>query len=469
MKIRTAIFGVYVSASAIGLAVLMAFILRDVRLRYVESMRRTLNDTAAVLATLLESNLEIAAGAQDLGAAWRQNLPALARATETLRVYVTDARGIVVFDGNDGRDVGRDYALRPEMQAYFEKAYDTKGNTDFVDGELRVTSPVKRGAETVGFVGVARPFSTIAEAVLRARLRLVFGALAIAAVMVGAGWWIASKLTHSIERLTQYAIKVRDGERATPPASRADEIATLSRAFEEMRVTLEGKAHVERYTQALAHELKAPISSIRGAAELLGEEMPREERARFIANLRAESDRMQRVVERLLELSALEARHGRVDFTQVDLRAVLDDAVEQARNIAAQRRIEIHCEPGAKMPVSGERFLLSQAIGNLLQNAVEFSPPGEVVSVEIQQETAATVVSVGDRGPGIPAFAMEKVFERFYSLPRPDTGRKSSGLGLSIVREIARLHGGDVSLENRVGGGACAAFRLPRTSSESSG
>jgi two-component system, OmpR family, sensor histidine kinase CreC len=460
MKIRTAIYGVYVAASAIGLAVLMAFVLREVRLRYVESMRRTLNDTAAVLATLLESESDNVTTTHDLGAAWRKNLTALARAAGTLRVYVTDARGVVVFDGDNGRDVGRDYALRPEMQAYFEKAYDTKGNTDVVDGELRVTSPVKRGTAIIGFVGVARPFSTIADAVLRARLRLVFGALSIAAVMTGTGWWIASKLTHSLERLTQYALMVRDGRRATPPASRADEIAALSRAFEEMRVTLEGKAHVERYTQALAHELKAPLSAIRGAAELLGEEMPREERAHFIANLRAESDRMQRVVERLLELSALEAREGRVDFVAVDIREVINEAVAQAHNLAEQRKVMLRFSPGTAVHVSGERYLLTQAVGNLLQNAVEFSAAEGVVEIRISVEAATVVVTVDDAGPGIPAFALEKVFDRFYSLPRPHTGRKSSGLGLSIVREIARLHGGDITLENRQEGGARAKLSL---------
>lgn len=462
MKIRTAIFGVYVAASAVGLAVLMAFILRDVRLRYVESMRRTLNDTAAVLATLLESNPDVVAGRHDLGAAWRENLPALARAAGTLRVYVTDGRGVVVFDGNGGRDVGRDYTLRPEMQAHFEKAYEASENVGLVDGELRVTAPVKRGAEIIGFVGVARPFSTIAEAILRARLRLLFGALLIAAVMVGAGWWIASKLTHSLERLTQYALTVRDGRRATPPASRAAEIAALSRAFEEMRVTLEGKAHVERYTQALAHELKAPLSAIRGAAELLGEEMPREERARFIANLRAESDRMQRVVERLLELSALEAREGRGNFATVNVRAVLEDAMTQATGVAAQRRVRLEFLSGPAVNVHGERFLLSQAVGNLLQNAIEFSAEGAAVNLDLRVRATMVEVVVEDHGPGIPTFALEKVFDRFYSLPRPDSGRKSSGLGLSIVREIARLHGGEVTLENRVEGGARAVLSLPR-------
>ena len=459
MKIRTAIFGVYVAASAVGLAVLMAFILRDVRVRYVESMRRTLNDTAAVLATLAESSAGTAAG--DLGAAWRDNLPALSRAAGTLRVYLTDARGVVVFDGNGGRDVGRDYALRPEMRSHFTKAYESTGNEGLVDGELRVTAPVMRGTEIMGFVGVARPVNTIAEAVLRARVRLLIGALLIAMVMTSAGWWIASKLTHSLERLTHYVQAVRDGHRAAPPESRADEIAALSRAFEEMRVTLEGKAHVERYTQALAHELKAPLSAIRGAAELLGEDMPRDERGRFIANLRAESDRMQRVVERLLELSALEARQGRVDFAPVELRSVIVELITQFASLAAQRNVSLTFAEGPAAQVMAERFLLTQAIGNLLQNAIEFSSGGSVVSISLRAKAGTLQITVEDRGPGIPAFAVDKVFDRFFSLPRPDSGRKSSGLGLSIVQEIARLHGGEAAIENRPDGGARAMLTLP--------
>jgi two-component system sensor histidine kinase CreC len=461
MKIRTAIFGVYVAASAVGLAILMGFVLREVRLRYVESMRRTLNDTTALLAVLLEADLARQNGAPDLGAAWRANLPAFARAAGALRVYVTDARGIVVFDGNGGRDVGRDYTLRPEMRAYFAKAYEAAENTSVVDGELRVTTPVTQGGTIVGFVGVARPFSTVTAAIFRARLRLALGALAVAAVMVAAGWWISSKLTHSLERLTDYALAVRDGRSASPPASRAKEIAALGRAFEEMRVTLEEKAHVERYTQALAHEFKAPLSAIRGAAELLDEDMPREARARFVANLRAESERMRRIVDRLLELAALEARRDGADFVETDLRAVAEEVCATARSLAAQRDVTLALAAGDSPRVRGENFLLAQAIGNLVQNALEFAPRGGRVEVSVRMGGGQAIVAVEDDGDGVPEFACERVFERFYSLPRPDSGRKSSGLGLSIVREIARLHGGTAALENRAPGGARAVLNLP--------
>lgn len=461
MKIRTAIFGVYVAASAVGLAVLMAFVLREVRVRYVESMRRTLNHTASLLAVLLEADLERQTLGANLGAAWRANLPAFGRGAGMLRVYVTDARGIVVFDANAGRDLGSDYSVRPEMRAYFRRAYETNENTGVVDGELRVAAPVQPRGATVGFVGVARPLSSVTEAVFRARLWLTAGSLTVALVMVAAGWWIAGRLARSLERLTAYAQAVRDNRPASPPASRATEIAALGRAFEEMRVALEGKAYVERYTQALAHEVKAPLSSIRGAAELLAEDPPEPDRARFIANLRAESDRLQLIVDRLLELAALESRRAGTAMEEIDLAPVLQEVREAAAAAAEIRRIALSVSVAATPRVRGEKFLLAQAVGNLVQNALDFTPPGGAVALTLDVDGGRAIIAVEDNGPGVPDYSLEKIFDRFYSLPRPDTGRKSSGLGLSIVREIARLHGGEVSLENRAGGGARAAFVLP--------
>ena len=468
MKIRTAIFGVYACASALGFAVLMAFILKEVRPRYVESMRRTLADTAALFAVILEGDLEKKPVA-DLAETWRGNLGALERASGGLRVYVTDGRGIVAFDSAGGRDVGRDYARRPEVAAYFEKNYGELDNIDLVNGELRVTAPVRRGGEVVGLVGVARPLSSVTAAILRARLRLIGGGLAVAALMTAAGWWIAAKLTHSLERLTAYAEAVRDGRAARPPASRASEVAALGRVFEEMRVALEGKAYVERTTQALAHEVKAPLSAIRAAAELLQEELPEAERARFLAHLRTESERVTQIVDRMLRLAALEARRGLEGVERVAMGDVVREAVEALRPVWTGRGLDVRVEEavGEGGRVHGERFLLVQAVVNLVQNAIEFSPVGGRVTVCV--ESVAGVVADGrcvrvvieDQGPGVPEFARERIFERFYSLPRPDSGRKSTGLGLGFVSEIAALHGGTVTVANREEGGARAVLRVP--------
>lgn len=473
MKIRTAIFGVYGMASALGFAVLMAFILKEVRPRYVESMRRTLADTAALLAVMLEEDLGRKPEA-DLAETWRGNLGALERASGALRVYVTDTHGIVAFDSAGGAAVGSDYTRRPEVIAYFKNKYEVADNVDLVDGELRVTAPIRRDGVVVGLVGVGRPLSSVTQAILRARLRLVAGGLAVALFMAGAGWWIAAKLTHSLERLTAYAEAVRDGRTAQPPASRASEVAALGRAFEEMRLALEGKLYVERYTQALAHEVKAPLSAIRGAAELLQEDLPPEERAKFLSHLRTESGRIQLIVDRMLHLAALEARRGLEGAECVVMSDVVKEAVEALRPVWLGRGLEVRvrttdAEAGHGVRVRGEAFLLTQAVVNLVQNAIEFSPPGGVVEVRVEasvddsngRENQAVRLVVEDNGPGVPDFAQGRIFERFYSLPRPLNGRKSTGLGLSFVREIAALHGGGVEVGNRAERGTRAVLTLP--------
>ena len=437
MKIRTAIFGVYVAASAAGFAVLMAFILKEVRPRYVESMRGTLGDTATLLAVMMEGDLARQPDA-DLAKVWKENGSALEKASGALRVYVTDARGSVVFG--------------------------TAKNPDASVAEVRVTAPVKAGAEVVGFVGVARPLSTVTEAIWHARVRLMAGGVAVALFMMAAGWWIASKLTHSLERLTEYALAVRDGKAARPPESRASEVAALAKAFEEMRVALEGKAYVEHYTQALAHELKAPLSAIRGAAELLQESMPAEERAKFLAHLRVESARIQQIVDRMLELAALEVRRGLEGAELLSASECAREVVEALRSAWQTRGLSVRIETVKDVEavqVRGEKFLVVQALTNLVQNAVEFSPDGGVIVVRVESEGARVRWVIEDDGPGVPEFARERIFERFYSLPRPASGRKSTGLGLSFVREIALLHGGEVTVENRAEGGARAVLVLP--------
>ncbi len=454
MKIRTAIFGVYVLASAAGFAVLMAFVLQDVRFRYIEAMRRTMGDTAVFLAVY-------AGEAPPEPEAWARRLTALPKQAELLRVFACDRAGRVLFDSAKGRDLGQVYQWTMIGGGRVASENYSTQNVAIVGDELRVAAHVRVEGKVVGVVGVGRPIASVAEGVRNARSRLVFIGLGIGGVMVVAGWWLAQRLTHSLERLTDHALAVRDGRPSTPPESGAAEISALVRAFEGMRTALEGKAYVERYTQALAHEFKAPLSAIRGAAELLAENPPEPDRARFLANLRSESGRLQQIVDRLLELAALEARRAGTALVELDVSGVVQEVYDSAQTTARAGGVRLNWAPGAALIVCGERFLLVQAVGSLVQNALEFTPAGGTVTLDLVVRDGRAIVSVSDTGPGVPAYATEKIFERFYSLPRPDTGRKSSGLGLSIVREIARLHGGAVVLENQSAGGARAVLTLP--------
>ncbi|MBA4136557.1 MAG: two-component system sensor histidine kinase CreC [Opitutus sp.] len=454
MRIRTIIFGVYVGVSALGFAAVMGLALHDVQLRYVESMRRTMGDTAAFLATYA------AAGSSD--ADWTRPLAQLPAQAELLRVFACDREGRVVFDAA-GHDVGELYLWGMTGGGKAASENYSYSNVAVVRNELRVRAAVRRGGELLGWVGVGRPLDTVTEGVTRARWRMVGWAGAIALAMVAIGWWVAARLARSIERLTVHARAVRDGRGSTAPISRAREIAELARAFEEMRDVLEGRKHAEHYTQALAHEVKAPLAAIRGAAELLDENMPPEERSRFLGNIRAEAARIQTIIDRLLELSSLEARKQLQHAEVLDAAKLAADAANVLRPAFVAAGVELESAAAAEpLTVRGEAVLLREALVNLLQNALQFSAAeGRVVLRTGQSPDGRVVWVVEDSGPGVPDFALPRVFERFYSLPRPATGRKSTGLGLALVREIAELHRGGVALENRPEGGARATLWVP--------
>jgi two-component system sensor histidine kinase CreC len=385
------------------------------------------------------------------------------------RIYVTDAAGIVVFDST-GADVGKDYSRWNDVYLTLRGRYGARSTRADPDDEnstvMYVAAPVvdRSGGQDriVGVLTVAKPNQTIAPFIARSQgtiLRWGFVLLGTA-LMVGllAAWWLSRQLT----ALRTYADAVTAGERVAPPGA-PGEFGDLSRALETMRDRLEGKQYVERYVHALTHELKSPLAAIRGSAELVesgGDTMPAADRARFLATIRSQGDRMAEMIDKMLALAALEHRQ-RIESPQpVDLRTTIDEAVERVAPKLAQRRIATQVEGGSAI-VQGDAFLLRQALVNLLDNAADFAPEGSTVTVGIARDGAQWRISVADEGPGVPDYALERAFERFYSLPRPDGGSRSSGLGLCFAAEAAALHGGEARLANRPGGGAVANLLLP--------
>lgn len=192
------------------------------------------------------------------------------------------------------------------------------------------------------------------------------------------------------------------------------------------------------------------------------ENPPDEVRVRFIENIRAEAGRIQRVVDLLLQLASLEARKARPDFKAVDLAQVAREVVDAAQPAAQVGRVSLTLDTSAPTACRGDAALLAQAVSNLVQNALAFTPAGGTVVVRTSSSPdGGARITVDDTGTGIPDYAQARIFERFYSLPRPGTGVKSTGLGLSLVREIANLHDGEISVANRAEGGVRAEMRIP--------
>jgi two-component system sensor histidine kinase CreC len=239
-------------------------------------------------------------------------------------------------------------------------------------------------------------------------------------------------------------------------------LGTLGAAYGEMRDALSGRNYVADYVQTMTHELKSPLSAIRGAAELLHEhEMPPADRERFVANIERETARIQELVDRMMELAALESRRSLERTEAVALRPLLEECVASAQAAGAPRGIGVTLSSTADASVEGDPLLLQRAVGNLLDNALDFSGADTRIEVTLSRRGRQAEIAVRDHGPGIPDYADERVFEKFYSLARPDSQRRSTGLGLPFVREIVALHLGRITLRNAEGGGAVAVMSLP--------
>ncbi|HVI58995.1 MAG TPA: two-component system sensor histidine kinase CreC [Luteimonas sp.] len=439
-----------------------------------QAMEDTLADTANVLAELatddfLAGRIDDGRFAARVRALSRRDIGAtiwgLRKHAADYRVYVTDARGIVVFDSG-GRDLGRDYSRWNDVYLTLRGQYGARSTrSDPGDPDstvMHVAAPIRdaRGA-IVGVLTVAKPNQAIAPFIARSQQAVLRWGLVLlgTALLVGiaAAWWLSRQLG----RLQRYAHAVTAGERVALPRT-AGEFDDLGRALETMRDRLEGKQYVEQYVHALTHELKSPLSAIRGSAELLEAPLPEADRARFVASIRVQGERMAQMIDKLLALAAVEHRQRLEQPAPVALAALLDEAVAQVETKAAAAGVSLSrtaVDPAAV--AVGDAFLLRQAVANLLDNAIDFAPRGSAVEAGLRREGGSVCISVADRGPGVPDYAIGRVFERFYSLPRPDGGSRSSGLGLCFVAQVAELHGGQAALANRDGGGALATLDLP--------
>ena len=473
MKIGLRIFLGYFLIVALAALLLAQVFVAQVKPGVRQAMEDTLVDTANVLAELATDDLvagRIATGpfarrvrevaGRDFGA----EIWGFDKREASYRVYVTDARGIVVFDSS-GQAPGADYSRWNDVYLTLRGRYgarSTQADPDDPDSTvMHVAAPIHdAGGAIIGVLTVAKPNSALQPFIQRSQtVVLRWGAVLMGvALVVGlvAAWWLSRQLGG----LRRYAHAVTAGERASLPAA-AGEFAELGQALETMRVRLEGKQYVERYVHGLTHEMKSPLAAIRSSAELLEAPLPEADRVRFAGSIRTQSERLAQMIDKLLALAAVEHRQ-RIDQPEVlDLATLATEVAELCEPAVAQAGLQLRLQLAEVGPVRGDAFLLRQALANLVGNAVDFAPAGSVVELGLRRDGGEAVLEVADRGPGIPEYALPRVFERFYSLSRPDGGSRSSGLGLCFVAEVATLHGGRVRLDNRDGGGALATLALP--------
>jgi two-component system sensor histidine kinase CreC len=459
---------------ALGVAYLLYRAMADLDPRYKESAEELLVDSSHLLAVLIEADIRDGVFHPDrlrpafAGLYARRFDARIYDVTKTradLRVYVTDRSGTVVFDSL-GRDEGKDFlrwhdvalTLRGEYGA--RTSLDTPGDPH--SAVMYVAAPIRWNSQIVGAVSVGKPVGSFGQFIDSARHKLLVVGLTSGVSVIVLAILVSVWLVRPFGLVRDYLRYVGEQKQVSLPRLARRALGAIGAAYDEMRDALAGRSYVEEYVQTLTHEIKSPLSAIRGAAELLQESMPEERRAQFLRNIREESERIQNLVDRLLELAALEQRRSLSELKELTLGELLREVVASLSPMADARHVWIRVTGAEGAKLSGDRFLLHRALTNLLQNAIDFSPQGGEVEVNVRPSAGSVEIEVRDHGAGIPDYALDRVFEKFYSLRRPDSGRKGTGLGLSFVKEIAELHRGSAALRNHPDGGALATLTLPK-------
>jgi two-component system sensor histidine kinase CreC len=475
MRIRTGVFLAYGMIVAFGFTLLVQYIVDGLRPRYLEAVEEGMVDCGRLLSHLIADHSENELSTEGVESVFRAaktdyfqaQIYGLMKTRVDIGIYVTDSKGMVIYDSTYPERVGEPFGVkwrdvRLTLQGHYG-ARTTRGvPTDPTTAVLYVASPIEREGKLLGVVTVYKATDNANHFISQAAWKISCAGVAIGGAMLLASFVVSFWVSRPIERLTRYARAVRDGENVPlPRLGYSCEIRQMGTAFDEMRDALEGRQYVENYVQNLTHEIKSPLSTIQGAAELLQEPMEAQQRVRFAENIHAETRRIASVVDKLLLLSSLEARKGGIEKKKVDWARIIEEALVQVKPLIEQKRLTLESALKPELFVSGESYLIRQAIDNLIHNAIEFSPEGSCLHITACEKDGFAEVRVEDEGPGIPEYALSRIYERFYSLPRPGTARKSSGLGLTFVKEVAELHQGKVTLGNRDKGGTVAVFAVP--------
>ena len=474
MRLGTRIFLSSLAIFAVCFSYPVRWFLENLRIRYLQGVEEPLVDQANILAAMLGREME---GKTFDPEKWyrafenvrTRSLSAkiynLAKTEVDMRIYITDAAGRIVFDSENRGNVGADYSEWQDVRLTLDGKYGARTTAadprDQGNKILYVAAPVTVNGALVGVLTVGKPMTHINSFLKSSKLQIfnVVAVAGLAAVLLS--YLVSLWITRPITRLKRYADDIRQGVRTVFPELDRSEIGEMGHAFAKMQESLEGKKYVEQYVQKLTHEIKSPLSAIRGAAELLEEKMPAEQQARFLSNIRHESNRIQELVDHMLELSGLENQKSLEHMESLSFSSVVKTVVESKRPILFKKNVKLIDQVPDDVMVRADRFLLFQALSNLIQNAIDFSPAEGAIELSGRVENKNMVFIVEDHGTGIPQFALEKVFDKFFSLQRPDSGKKSTGLGLNIVKEIAILHKGEVRLENHPHGGVRATLTLP--------
>jgi signal transduction histidine kinase len=327
-------------------------------------------------------------------------------------------------------------------------------------------------------VTLSNPYTYRATAIATTTGLLAIIGLAALAVSVVAAAALARRFTTPLRRLTEASRDLAEGDlaRRVPtdaPTAGSLELTKLALQFNAMADRLQESVDIIRrdrdrsrdFLADVSHELRTPIAAIRTFNELLQEHAGEDPdaRAEFLEASAVQIERLDWLAQNLLELSKLDSGLVLLDLRPDDLRATVEQAVEQAETAAGRRGVHLAIQlPDRPLRIRHDPVRVGQVVANLVGNGIKFTPRGGWIRVDVVATPDGARIDVTDTGVGIAPDELPRIFERFYRGTRASEARGSgSGLGLAIVRSIVEMHGGSVSVESRLGSGSTFTVSLP--------
>lgn len=329
-----------------------------------------------------------------------------------------------------------------------------------------VTVPVQMGSRVPLLVQAGTSLEGVEAALQRAGLILAIVTPSVFLLSLFGGWLLLGRALRRVDDLTRTALEIQGTnlQRRIRHAGPDDEIGRLAQAFDQMISRLDQSfQQVRRFSADASHELKTPLTAIRGEAEvaLMGELSPEEYR-RTVRSILESAERMSEVVERLLLLARADSGQSLLRRERVEMGELLLGAIESLESYSAREEVALEVGEVEDLAVEGDPLWLNQVLTNLLTNGLKYTPAGGRVTVDLRRVDGRAEVAVRDTGVGIAPEHLAHIFDRFY---RVDEGRAraagGAGLGLSITRWAVEAHGGEIQVESVLGEGSTFRVRLP--------
>jgi len=445
-----------------GFLMLYQYLTEDLEEQTFQATEEALVDTAHILVSVLETELtgdSIQAKTLEsaLEKAHQRTFEAtifqLTKTKVGTHVYVTNSEGFAVYDSS-GKYTGKDMSQFNDVVKAKQDIYAARSSREDEEDPnssiLYIGVPIKKNQNIIGTLTVYKPQQDVRPFITSRKKWITLSVSMIAVGIIVFTIAVFTWIFRPIGKLTKYAHAITRGEKPSfPKLGRGREVNTLGKALKNMRETLDGRSYIEDYTQILTHELKSPLAAIQGSSELLHEKMPREQQQKFLSNIQHEVNRSQRIIDGLLKLSHLEAQSQLVKREKFHLSTLAEELHEIYRQRLSPKSLRFQLNIPHEIYLNGDKNLLLAALSNILENAIHFSPENGVISLNATTANDKTIITLTDNGSGIPEYALPRVFERFFSISKPDSTQKSSGLGLAFVKEIIELHQGTISLENK--------------------